>query len=296
MALNVTPRAVELKTVLFATDFSPAARFAQTYATGLAKRFSAKLVVAHAKSLPSYGLPPGSWRSTDEATALEMQEVKKSISNSVAGIETEFLVGEGSAWDVLSSLTAKTKIDMIVVGTRGRTGIGKALLGSQAEEIFRRASCPVLTVGPNSRSMGDAGNPLAEVLYATDFSPESQAAAKYAISFALALQAHLTLLHVIEKPKAGELVQSEELVSSSNRLLQSLVPEGADFWREPRYVVAQGEAAEKILEVAVSTYSDLIVLGVRRPIGIPGTASHLAAGVAHKVVVNARCPVLTVRG
>ena len=288
--------AASVKTILFATDFSEAAGRAQGYATGLATRFGAKLVVVHAKEPPNYALPPETWRSTDDATSRHMEELKKSILNSVQGINAEFCTGEGTTWQVLDSVSAKQRIDLVVAGTRGRTGVGKVLLGSQAEEILRRSQCPVLTVGPHSELMKDGNNTLAEVLYATDFSPESQAAAPYAVSFALALQAHLTLLHIIEHRKAGELVYSDELVSSSKRLLESLVPEGTKFWREPQYLVEHGPAAERILEIAKRTYAGLIVLGVRKPMGIPGASSHLPAGVAHKVVVGAECPVLTVRG
>jgi len=288
--------AASIKTILFATDFSDAAARAQEYATGLATRFRAKLVVVHAKEPPNYALPPETWRTTDDATSRHMEEVKKSILNSVQGINAEFCTGEGTTWQVLDSISTNQRIDLVVAGTRGRTGVGKVLLGSQAEEILRRSQSPVLTVGPNSQLMNAGRNTLAEILYATDFSPESQAAAPYAISFALALQAHLTLLHVIEKPKAGELVYSDELVSSSKRLLQSLVPEGTKFWREPQFLVENGVAADKILEIAKRAYAGLIVLGVRKPIGIPGASSHLPAGVAHNVVVGAECPVLTVRG
>jgi nucleotide-binding universal stress UspA family protein len=286
---------VTLKTILFATDFSAAAGRAQGYATGLATRFGAKLIVAHAKQPPNYALPPETWRTVDDASALEMEELKKSMLNSTAGIEAEFCTGEGSAWQVIEALATSTKLDLLVLGTRGRTGVGRSVLGSRAEEIFRRATCPVMTVGPYSQPMRNGKNALAEILYATDFSPESQAAAPLAISFALALQAHLTLLHVIRKPKPGDVVQAEELVSASARLLQSLIPEGAEFWREPDCLVEQGDPATAILEVAERTYAGLIVLGVRKPIGLPGAASHLGGGVAHNVVVNAACPVLTVR-
>jgi nucleotide-binding universal stress UspA family protein len=296
MKTSAIATAATVKTILFATDFSPSAERAQGYAEGLAARFRAKLIVVHAKQPPNYALPPDSWRSTDDASAMEMEKVKKSILNSVAGIDSEFHTGEGTAWQVVDTVAAKTKIDLIIVGTRGRTGVGKALLGSRAEEIFRHASCPVLTVGPNSQQMGNVEETLAEVLYATDFSQESQAAARYAISFALGLQAHLTLLHVIEKPKVGEVVHAQDLVASSARLLRGLVPDGAEFWRAPQCLVEEGEPAEKIQEIAERTYAGLIVLGVRKPIGISGAATHLAAGVAHKIVVNARCPVLTVRG
>ncbi len=165
---------ITVKTILFATDFSDASEKARSYATGLAKRFRANLVVVHAKAPSNYALPPETWRSADDAEKLKMKELRESLSKSSPGLEREFLVGEGSAWQVVESALEKTKVDLIVLGTRGRTGAGKLLLGSQAEAIFRRASCPVLTVGPHAQTITGGEKELRELLYATDFSPESQ--------------------------------------------------------------------------------------------------------------------------
>lgn len=248
MKAGARPTAERLKTILFATDFSPSAGRAQAYATRLATRFTAKLVVIHAKEAPNSAFPPETWRIKDDADAFQMEELKKSILNSISGIGVEFRTEEGTAWQVVDSMVAKTGIDLIVVGTRGRTGTAKVLLGFQAEEIFRRSSCPVLTVGPHSQETGDGKNPLAEVLYATDFSPESQAAVSRAISFAVGLQARLSLLHVIEPQKAGGLVQPEEFVSSSERLLCSLIPEGARFWQCARWAARESRREPALAE------------------------------------------------
>jgi len=289
-----TPAAV--RTILFATDFSDAAKRAQSYATGLSTRFRAKLVVAHANEPPNYGLRPENWRAANEQAAAKMSELQKTLTSTFSGFESDFCVDEGSAWHVVESLLGKRNVDLIVVGTRGRTGVGKLLLGSQAEEIFRHAPCPVLTVGPNAVEMKGTERELGEVLYATNFSPESRASAPFAVTFALTLGAHLNLLHVVEEAKTGELVHPEEVLASSERLLASLVPEEAQFWREPRFFAERGEPAQKILQVAERVHAGLIVLGVRKPTGVSGVATHLATGVAYKVACSATCPVLTVRG
>jgi nucleotide-binding universal stress UspA family protein len=289
-----TPAAVH--TILFATDFSDVATRAQSYATGLANRFRAKLVVAHANEPPNYGLRPENWRAANEQAAAKMRELETTLTTTFPGFRSEFFVDEGSAWHVVESLLGTHKVDLIVVGTRGRTGLEKLLLGSQAEEIFRHAPCPVLTVGPHAPLMTGGEKELGEVLYATDFSPESQAAAPFAVALALMLQAHLNLLHVVEENKVGELVRPEEVLSSSKGLLRSLVPEEAQFWREPRYFAERGDPAAKILQVAERVHAGVIVLGVRKRAGMSGAATHWGTGVAHKVVCAAACPVLTVRG
>ena len=286
---------VTLNTMVFATDFSDSAKKAQSYATGLAKRFGAKLFVVHAKEPPNYALPPESWRSADDVDARKIHELQKSLPKGFPGLKSEFFVGEGSAWQVVESVLKNDKVDLIVVGTRGRTGVAKLMLGSKAEEILRRSSCPVLTVGPHSQEITGGEKELTEILYATDFTPESQAAAPYAVSITLALGAHLNLLHVVEEQKMGELVNPEEIIPSSARLLETLIPEEAGFWREPRCLVETGVAGEKILEVAERIHASLIVLGVRKPTGIAAAATHLGPGMAHRVIAAATCPVLTVR-
>jgi nucleotide-binding universal stress UspA family protein len=284
-----------LKTILFATDFSDSAKKAQSYATTLANRFRAKLLVVHAKEPPNYALPPDSWRSTDEADSRKMQELRESLPRSFPGLKSEFHMGEGNAWEVVEAVRGQFDVDLVVLGTRGRTGIAKLVLGSQAEGIVRRSKGPVLTVGPHSQTVTGGEKELTEVLYATDFTPESQAAAPYAISIALALGAHLSLLHVVEEPKTGELAHPAEIVSSSSRLLKSLIPEDTEFWREPAFLVETGKADEKILEVAERIHANMIVLGVRNPAAVPGSATHLCNSVAHKMIAAATCPVLTVR-
>jgi nucleotide-binding universal stress UspA family protein len=108
-------------------------------------------------------------------------------------------------------------------------------------------------------------------------------------------QAHLTLLHVIAQPRVEELVPAEEIETAALDRLHALVAGEAELWCEPKAVVRHGVPAEKILEVAKREEADLIVLGVRRFNGIV-RATHLAGAVAHQVVSQAACPVLTVRG
>jgi nucleotide-binding universal stress UspA family protein len=134
------------------------------------------------------------------------------------------------------------------------------------------------------------------ILYATDFSPESLSALPYAVSLAQEHQARLTILHVIGEPEVGELVHPENYVESTLRQLRELVPSEANSWCEPNFMVEQGPAAEKILDVAIALGADLIVLGVRSAAGHIGATTHLFLTTAHRVVTQAECPVLTVRG
>ena len=285
---------ITLKNILLATDFSPATENAIRYAGELARHSKAKLFALHVQAPPNYALPAQSWKSTVEATELQARELREKLGNAFPEIESEVIVGEGIPWRVLTSVVEENQIDLIVLGTRGRTGIGKLLLGSQAEEILRDAPCPVLVAGPYTYWSEHGGKKLAEILYATDFGLNGQEAGPYAFSLTEEYGAHLTLLHVIEDPRADEFVNASQLSEASERKLRDLVSEEAGAIGEPAFLVEQGSAARKILEVADRIHADLIVLGVRRASGFPGAATHLPTAVAHKVVAEANCPVLAI--
>ena len=288
---------VEFKNILFATDFSSAASAAVPFAAELTKRYGAKLYALYVRPpVVNPMTPPLTWGGLEEAAAVEDARHEKELANAFSGIQPEILMKEGDIWSSLTSAIEEKNIDLIVMGTRGRSGISKFVLGSIAEEIFRQAPCPVLTVGPNTPAPGKQSGEITKILFATDFSPESSAAAPYAVSLAQECQAYLTLLHVIKAAKAGDLVQAGDLVKSSTQLLHNLLPAEAELWCVPEYLVEQGDPAEKILEVAARTGAELIVLGVRQPSGFPGAATHLPIATAHKVVSHAACPVLTIRG
>lgn len=184
-------------------------------------------------------------------------------------------------------------IDLTVIGTRGRTGLGKALLGSVAEEILRKAPCPVLTVGPHINLWSEEYAKMKEILYATDLVNDFPAAAPYAISLAEENESHLVLLHVIENAKANDFAGAPEVAEWKARKLEELIPKENGLTWKPTYIVEQGPAAEKILDVARRRHTDMIVLGAR-PAG--WLATHFNAGTVHQVVAEATCPVLTIRG
>jgi nucleotide-binding universal stress UspA family protein len=293
---------IALKNILFATDFSSAAHAAVPFAMQIARHYGAKVYGLHVNQADDYtSVAPNAWATMAEASEKEAKEDARSLSKQLQSIEHEVVIGEGNIWEVVSKLIKEKGIDLIVVGTRGRTGIAKTLLGSVAELILRQAPCPVLTVGPHVRLEQERWDTerygkqreMREILYATNLAADFPAAAPYAISLAQENQAHLVLLHVIEDPKAGELVQPEQVVDSMEHKLRQLVPQEAELWCEPLSLVEQGEPAEKILDVANRRHADLIVLGAR---SAKGLATHLNAGTVHEIVSQAKCPVLTVRG
>src|SRR5260370_26325601 len=245
-----------LKNNLFPIAFSPAAEAAAPFAIQIASNYGAKVYGVHGNPFDNYtAAAPEAWAAMAEAADKETKEHAQRLNDQLKGIEHEVMIGEGNIWEVISNLIKEKEIDLIVLGTRGRTGLGKALLGSVAEEILRQAPCPVLTVGPHVTARPYVnGQPeeaakLREILCATDLATDFPAAALYAISLAQENQAHLALLHVIERRKTGELVHPAELADSDLRKLRQLVPPEAELWCELGCMVEQGIPAERILRV-----------------------------------------------
>jgi nucleotide-binding universal stress UspA family protein len=283
---------VHFENILFATDFSSTTQLALPYAIEMARKSGAKIHVVHVIPPDTYPLvPPEEWARMGQCEE-EFRKIKhQELEGELAGLPHEFLFPAGDVWESLSRIIDEKHIDLLVLGTHGRTGIRKTVFGSAAERIFLQAPCPVLTVGPrvSSRAAHPAAAELNCVLYATDFSPESLGAARYAIHLAKEYHAGLVLLNSIQKAEAGQ-------VSSAYETLRDVVPLGAGLASAPKCTVERGAPADSILGASMRDNADLIVLGIRSAAGSVTAATHFAHSVAYKVVTQAECPVLTVRG
>lgn len=292
--MNRLPNRVLFTNILFPTDFSQAATPAQLYAASLARAYGAKLWAVHVRAPAMNAIAgPSSRISLAEAARTQREEQRRTLADAFSSLNSEIIIEEGSFWPVMEGLIEKKKIDLIVMGTHGRSGIGKFVLGSASEETFRKAHCPVLTVGPHGTESLDREPEFSHVLFATDLRPDCLNAVPYALSIAQEFQAQLTVVHVIENARAGEFVGAPELRDASLQLLEDTVPSEARQWCTPEFVVEQGDPAECVLQIARKRRVNLVVLGARRPSGIPGAAIHLPIATAHKIVSNSPCPVLT---
>ena len=286
MERTLSPAHVSVKRILYATDFSGPSAAALLYALSMARKYGAKLFVVHVVSLSPLpaAFPTHSWQAIVAQGIREAQASMARLEPQWKNVAHETRVCCGDVWTELSAIVRDENIDVIVLGTHGRTGVSKALLGSVAEKIFRHAQCPVLTVGPNVSGEPESVVDLHTILYPTDFSPESRAALPYAVSLARENQARLYLLHVT--PPDADFDE----VSLATRL-RDLVPPETRLACEPKAFVQAGAPAQKILELAEELALDLIVLGPKRRSGLPGTMA-----TAYQVATRAICPVLTVRG
>lgn len=139
------------KTILVPTDFSDSSGSALAYAVKLAKSLGAELVVLHTYELPMIGFPDGTLVATAELTSRVLEGARVALDAAVAkhagaGVSLRTLVKQGESWRTIVDTAPEVGAGLIVMGTHGRSGLPRALLGSVAEKVVRMATCPVLTV------------------------------------------------------------------------------------------------------------------------------------------------------
>src|SRR5215831_8923639 len=252
MAPDVVTR-VAFKNILIATDFSEVSQHALLHALAMAKRYDAKLTVAHVAP------PEAQTPIPMEPVPVELNWQKKRGAESLARLEGyealhifphEMVLKQGNPWPEIRTLIEQRGIDVIVLGTHGRGLIGTLLLGSVAEQVLRHAPCPVLTVGPDVLTSLLDHERYAHVLFATDFSDGSMHAVPYALSLAEENDAELTLMHVLEQLEPLPMEYSNKLLSEYRQRLWRLVPEEANLWCKPQVTVSVGVVAEEIVRAA----------------------------------------------
>jgi nucleotide-binding universal stress UspA family protein len=239
-------------------------------------------------AVPAHGANP---IALDSQWQVAQTRLDQFVDLNSFGDSTHLAVLErGELWNVLDDIIHRHNIDLIILGTHGKHGIKKLVLGSTAEQIFRRASCPVLTVGPHITSPVDAEG-FKRIVFATDFSAGSMKALPFALSLAEENQAEMILLHVIP---LVPLQHQESVAASARAELEELLPPDARDWCRPEFAIHFEFPAEGVLNLAESRQADLIVMGV--PKGAAIASAHLPWAIAYEVVCHATCPVLTVRG
>lgn len=293
-AVHTVP-AIEIKNILYLTDFSAASERVLPFSVGLARKYHATIEALHVLTPVIAETYTAAIQADTHLAEFEMKKIEAKLVG--VPFETSLAHGVGM-WDAVEQALREHHIDVIVLATHGRTGVSKFLLGSVAEEVFRRSPVPAMTIGPAVRNVGAAAAQFHRVLFATDFSSESEAAAPFAISLADENPARLTLLHVMPESdfaKPPEVNKFENSVAQAIHNLRQIAPCDAGTYNPAEVDVEYGDPAERILSVAHERGADLIVLGVRAAAAHLGAATHLDRAIADQVVAHAPCPVLTVR-
>ena len=302
-----------IRHILCPIDFSEYSRRALDHALAIARWYESTVTVLHVFSpVPAVAFSPGPvvfepMVFTPVAREQLLAETKTFADKEAArGITIDAAVRAGTPAAEIVEEAVTISADLLVMGTHGRSGFNRLLLGSVAERVLRKASCPVMTV---PGQLPDA-IPAAPVLYKrilcpVDFSASSLHALKYATSLAQEADGQLTVLHVVEHifenyRSAASVVDrsgmtiGDFLKERGERLcrrLQKLAASAPEFCRVES-LLSYGKPWREVLRVAAERQSDLIVMGVQGR----GTADRFFFGsTTQHVAREAPCPVLTLR-
>ncbi|HEY6389108.1 MAG TPA: universal stress protein [Candidatus Acidoferrum sp.] len=287
---------LSLNKIMVLTDFSGVSDLALEYALALARRYNSWIYLTHILSTDVYQLtdPPlaeMTYKKMRQAAEQGMADIV--ISGKLRGVPHETLLHEGPLWPTVERLIREHEIDLAVTGTHGLGQVKKIIIGSVAEEVFRQATCPVLTVGPRTEAQVPPEVSLKNILFATDFGPGAEQAAKYAFSLAQEHNARLTMLHAVEEARAHTEEEVERVRKVNIQKMKQFVPPESDNWCNVSFRVTFGAPVEEILTEAWETKADMIVMGAKTRKTVAG---HAPQATAYNVVAKAMSPVLTVRG
>lgn len=290
---------IKINNILCPVDFSEFSEKAFDYACSLARRYEARLYLQHVIDplTDYYGQVPSGvaqqyYKESREKSEDELR--KLTGRGTFNGFRPEFVIEVGSPAQSILQFSERQPTDLIVMGTHGFKGVDRWMMGSVTEKVLRKARCPVLAV---RKPLHDFVAPkqkndcvqLHKILLATDFSDTGQRAFAYALSLAMEYNAELTLLHVLE-----EVPQDEELATVTARLIHKLdacVPADAPNWCSIKSVIRVGKPYQEIVQLALESQTDLIVLGVR---GRSGPDLAVFGSTTYRVLQLGSAPVLAV--
>ncbi|MDH3254650.1 MAG: universal stress protein [Acidobacteriota bacterium] len=292
----------QLKTILVATDFSPTAEVGLSWALALGTLHGARLHIVHGLLLPSHMTdflpsPPDASDEIRQAALARLDETANRARESGIEATSDLLLGIPS--QSILECAADEDADLIIMGTRGLSGVEHLLLGSTAERVVQRSRCPVLAVHPEDAVEKPE---VRSMLVPTDFSEDAARATRAALALLRKQPSDtkLTLLHVYHLPfeytAYGTVPTSWDYFKDVEGAAKDRISETADSLREEGLTVetrtVEGYPPEVIVAVAKGIGCDMIAMGTH---GRTGLAHLLLGSTAERVVQHAPCPVLTVR-
>ncbi|HET7219229.1 MAG TPA: universal stress protein [Vicinamibacterales bacterium] len=305
---------IEIQRILCPVDFSDYSRHALDHAVAIARWYDSSITLLHVQPIePIYTFSPGGplmppTMLTREQEAALLASLREFAEEEIGSIPVSFEVAEGNPASTILERTCSRSTDLVVMGTHGRSGFERFILGSVTEKVLRRAACPVLSVPPRIPDAAPVPQALfRRILCPIDFSGSSIHALNYAVSLAKEADAHLTVLNVLEipaetledakgfgrslPPVMREYVKTAE--EEAHRRLEEAIPASELVYFTVDTKVSAGRPYREILRIAAADHSNLIVMGVRGR----GTRDLLTFGsTTQHVVREAECPVLTLRG
>lgn len=294
---------LHIRRILCPIDFSEASRHALAHAATMARWYDAAVTALHVRPAAFFVNPPIIMAAAPDTVIpgiTDLPQLQAQLTEWIAplaaqGIDAEAIVIEGTPAARILDRARTLPADLVVIGSHGRAGIERLILGSVTERVVRQAPCPVMTVPPAAAATSKL--PFSHLLCPVDFSRSSLAALQFAFSIAQEAGARLTLLGVFEwgdAPKhPGDTTEFRgRWEAETLRELNALVPPDVRNWCTVEAAAAFGRAADQILTLAAADRADLIVMGVQ---GRTALDMALFGSTANQVVRLASCPVLTLR-
>ena len=286
-----------MQKILIATDFSPHAERAMQHGVALARLFEADLELLTSSSISAlvlghdaFALPDGYVAEMERHARQQLEELAEPLVEE--GLSVACTVAAESPADAICQRAHACGADLVVLGTHGRRGLSRALLGSIAARTLRLAPCTVLTAHAESPEPG----PIRKILVATDFSDDADAALAWAQSLASRSGAALTLLHSVTPPFGiGEEETYADDAGTRKRLAQArerLVEIAGTLDCETEIRVERRHPDTDVLEEAENGGADWIVVGTRGRRGLPHV---LFGSTAERIVRRSRLPVVSVK-
>jgi nucleotide-binding universal stress UspA family protein len=293
---------LKIKLILCPIDFSEFSVSAYQHALSVAEHYEAKLVAQHIVELwrhPSFdfaasaGLYEESLQALGESGKEQLQEFVK--KHTYDEIQPELVVQVGVAADSILSFAQSQETDVIVMGTHGRRGFDRLMLGSVTDRVMRRAPCPVLAARKPPHDSVTASNEqhfhhLSRILFCADFSENSERALRYAISATAEYDAELTLLHVLDEVPSP--AKTEEAMAVATERLDKLIPPEERKSLKIKTAVRIGKPYAQIIQLALEAQIDLVTMGVR---GRGALDVAVFGSTTYRVMQLGSCPVLAVR-
>jgi nucleotide-binding universal stress UspA family protein len=279
--------------ILVATDYGPASEIAMETTIALATRLRANITVLHVMEESAYAYPFPTLKGAREAAQLHIDDAVASLR--ARSVSASGILREGFAWSEICACASEISADLVVVGSQGRRGLPRFMLGSVAERVVRLSPCPVLTLHSIDRVAVLAGeiSRFRHILASTDFSKASWHGVEAAVNLALELDTRLTIVHVCEPPFYVSYVIDDVVAAIEQKArleLEHLMARVRAKQPKAEAIVRWGSSWQGILDASRECGADLIVLSTH---GRHGAQRALVGSVAEKIVRLSPVPVLT---
>ena len=292
---------MQINQILVPTDFSDNAQHAVDYAVDLAKRCSAKLHLLHTPVVPTYLLMDLSYSPGPEAVTRILNDSQEALDAQAkaiadAGVELFTAIREGTVHEVIRDYAKEHDVDLVVVGTHGRTGVSKLMYGSVTERVIKTVHTPILVVPP-----GGHEKPPTSIVISYDFSGPSKRAAEVARAIHGVFGGSLHLVHsyldvwgeytdrgavvgeAAEKRREALRLGLQEMLEADSKEIFSMDPQSVQTH------LVTGDPAGGILQVAEDVDATLICAGTT---GKSGIERLLIGSVARRLLHDSQVPLL----